>query len=50
LSLNQNELDEIWKFFNKGSSNTEAQRPVNIDRIVDEIYQVVRARVINDVY
>lgn len=50
FNLSQEELDKIWTFFNNGNSSTQAQANVLIARIVEEVYRVMRALVINNIY
>lgn len=50
LNLSQEELDKIWTFFNNGNSSTQAQANVLIAKIVDEVYKVLRALIINNIY
>ena len=50
LTLSQEELDKIWTLLNNGNPSTQAQPNVAISKIVDEVYKILRAIVINNIY
>lgn len=50
LTLSQEELDKIWTLLNNGNPSTQAQPNVAIPKIVDEVYKILRAIVINNIY